>query len=96
MRVVINGSILARKVKVTLDYFPDYVFKPGYKLRSLKETEDFIALNGHLPEVPCAEEVAENGADLGELNKILLKKIEEITLHLIRLEKEVNALKNGK
>ena len=76
--------------------FPDYVFLPGYKLRSLKETEDFIKINGHLPEVPCAEEITEKGADLGEMNKILLKKIEEMTLHLIRLEKEVNALKTSK
>jgi hypothetical protein len=84
-----------KKVKVTLEAFPDYVFKPNYKLRSLKETEEFIAQNGHLPEVPCAEEVAENGADLGELNKILLKKVEELTLHLIRMQKEIEELKKG-
>jgi hypothetical protein len=88
-----NGNLFARKVKVTLDNFPDYVFAPNYKLPSLKETESFIQQNGHLPEVPCAAEVEQNGADLGELNKILLKKIEEMTLHLIRLEKEVEALK---
>jgi hypothetical protein len=91
-----SGEVHAKKVKVTLDAFPDYVFKPNYKLRSLKETEEFIAQNGHLPEVPCAEEVAENGADLGELNKILLKKVEELTLHLIRMEKEIEALKATK
>lgn len=89
-----NGEVKCRKIKVTLDNIPDYVFKPGFKLLTLKETELFIAQNGHLPEVPCAEEVAENGADLGELNKILLKKIEEMTLHLIRMEKELEILRN--
>ena len=116
----LNRDLKFKKVKVTLDAFPDYVFKPDYKLRSLKETEEFIAQNGHpelssgqaLPEVLpkqvrdrlCAEEVAENGADLGELNKILLKKIEEdlsrtcfgMTLHLIRMEKEIEELKKVK
>jgi hypothetical protein len=60
--------------------------------------------NGYLPEVlpklvrdrPCAEEIAENGADLGELNKILLKKIEEMTLHMIKMQKELDILKSQK
>jgi hypothetical protein len=60
--------------------------------------------NGYLPEVLpklvrdrlCAEEIAENGADLGELNKILLKKIEEMTLHMIKMQKELDILKSQK
>jgi hypothetical protein len=60
--------------------------------------------NGYLPEVLpklvrdrlCAEDIAENGADLGELNKILLKKVEELTLHLIQMQKEIETLKNNK
>jgi hypothetical protein len=69
---------------------------PNYKLRSLSETEAFIQRNGHLPEVPCAEEIAEKGADLGELHKVLLKKMEEMTLHMIRMEKELAELKKQK
>lgn len=88
-----SGEIYAKKVNVTLSSFPDYVFLPNYKLLPLRELENYIALHGHLPEVPSAEEVEKEGADLGELNKILLKKIEEMTLHLIRLEKEIEALK---
>lgn len=88
-----------------------YLLQSGYKMYSLKETRGFISQNGHLAKIhkphryrPCAEEVAENGADLGEMNKIGLMKIEEnlsrtcfgMTLHLIRLEKEVEALKTSK
>jgi hypothetical protein len=99
-----NGHIVAKKVKVTLDNLNDIVFLPTYKLRSLKETEAYIKANGHpapragqaLPEVPSQAEVAKDGLDVGEMNNILLKKIEEMTLHLIRMEKEIEALKNQK
>jgi hypothetical protein len=68
------------------------------------KTAHIITRNGHpeassgqaLPEVPCAEEIEQNGADLGELNKILLKKIEEMTLHMIRMQKELDILKSQK
>lgn len=73
--------------------WPDYVFTNNYKLRSLKDTEAFIAKNKHLPEVPSAKEVKENGYDMGEMTKILLKKIEELTLHTIAQQKEIEALK---
>lgn len=91
-----SGEIYARKVKVTLDNLNDIVFLPDYKLRTLKETEAYIKANGHLPEVPSQAEVAKDGMDVGEMNNILLKKIEEMTLHLIRMEKEIEALKNQK
>jgi hypothetical protein len=73
--------------------WPDYVFANNYKLRSLKDTEAFIAKNKHLPEVPSAKEVKQNGYDMGEMTKILLKKIEELTLHTIAQQKEIEALK---
>jgi hypothetical protein len=91
-----NGELWAKKVKVTTNAFDDYVFAPNYKLPTLKETEEFIQRNGHLPDVPCAEEVIENGLDLTQINRALLKKVEEMTLHLIRMEKEIEELKSKK
>lgn len=86
-KLSVNGNIRAHQVKVEVANWPDYVFDPSYKVRSLDETEQFIKQNGHLPEVPKATEVEEDGISLGEMNKILLKKIEELTLHVINLEK---------
>ena len=73
--------------------WPDFVFNKKYNLLSLAETEKFIETEKHLPGVPTEKEVNEKGFDVLEMNKILLQKIEEMTLHLIRLEKEVEALK---
>lgn len=85
----VNGSILATEVNVKLKTaWPDYVFADDYKLPSLSELELFIRKNKHLPEVPAAEEVKEDGVRLGEVNAVLLKKIEEMTLYLIELKKE--------
>ena len=69
--------------------WPDYVFKDEYQVPTLVETEKFIKENGHLPEVPKAETVGREGYSLNEMDKTLLKKIEEITLHLIQKDKEV-------
>jgi len=86
-KLSVNGNIRAREIKVETNNWPDYVFKPNYNLLPLHEAEQFIMTNGHLPDVPKAEEVVSNGLSLGEMNKILLKKIEEITLHVIELDK---------
>lgn len=61
---------------------------------SLQATEAFIKKHGHLPNMPSEKEVTENGIDLAKTNARLLEKIEELTLHMIRLEKEINQLKN--
>ncbi len=74
---------------------PDYVFDKAYSLPSLVEIEKYIKANGHLPEVPSASELESNGVDMIQLNFILLKKIEEMTLHLIRQEKEIEAMKKA-
>lgn len=86
-KLSVKGRIRAHEVKVETENWPDYVFSPGYQLPSLSEIEKFIQTNGHLPEVPKAAEVAANGVQLGEMNKILLKKIEELTLQAIADEK---------
>ncbi|MNE41349.1 hypothetical protein D3C87_511350 [compost metagenome] len=86
-KLSVNGNIRAREIKVETNNWPDYVFKSDYKMPLLSETEQFIKTHGHLPDVPKAEEVETNGVPLGEMNKILLKKIEELTLHVIELDK---------
>ena len=88
----VNGNIRAKQIKVETTNWPDYVFSENYQLPSLKETEKFIQTNGHLPEVPKASEIEQNGVDLGELNKILLKKMEEMTLYMIDKDKRIQAL----
>ena len=87
-KMSVSGKLAAQEVLVTTSNWPDYVFRSDYKLRSLSETEQFISKNGHLPDVPKASEAEINGISLGEMNNILLKKIEEITLHLIDIEKK--------
>ncbi len=83
----VYGIINAREVKISLGAWSDYVFEPGYKLRTLPDVEKFILTHGHLPEIPSASNVISNGVNLGEMNAMLLKKIEELTLYLIELQK---------
>ncbi|MDQ7949896.1 MAG: tail fiber protein [Pedobacter sp.] len=88
-KLTVNGKIHAKEIRVDATGLPDYVFEADYQLPSLRETEAFIKKNKHLPEVPSAATVEKNGLELGEMNKILLKKIEELTLHLIDKEKKM-------
>lgn len=90
--VHINGEMFTRKVKVTQNGWPDYVFREDYTLLDLYKLEQFIKNNNHLPEVPSAEEVEQNGLDLGNGQAILLKKIEELTLYTIQQQKQIDAL----
>ncbi len=94
----VNGSIVATEVKVALQTnWPDYVFEPGYATPNLTEWEQFIAQNKHLPGVPSAAEVSQNGGiELGEMNRVLLQKVEELTLLLISQQKQIDALKARK
>lgn len=88
-----NGNIRSRKSIVDLMPIPDYVFGEKYKLMPLAEVERFINQNKHLPEIKSeAEYQAEGGIDLGELNVKLLQKVEELTLHLIELNKKIEKL----
>lgn len=89
--IKVNGKIYASEVIVQTPPFPDYVFKPDYNLKPLKELENYIKKNNHLPGIPSSEFVAENGVSVGDLGVKLLEKIEELTLYVIELKKE-----NGK
>jgi len=90
----VNGTIRSKEVVIELTNWSDFVFENDYKLMSLKETESYIKKNGHLPDVPSAEEVMTNGVELGEMNAVLLQKIEELTLYVIELEKKIEKLEN--
>ena len=80
-------------VTVNMDHAADYVFDENYDLKSLDEVEAFVKENKHLPGVPSASKMKEEGMSLSEMSNLLLEKVEELTLHLIRVEKENRALK---
>jgi len=90
-----NGEVFARKYTTTLGVIPDYVFDPSYKLLPLNELKTYITTNKHLPNIPSAKEYEERGElDLGELNRKLLEKVEELTLYILQLEERTKALEN--
>lgn len=92
-KLAVEGKIGAREVNVTTGAWSDYVFNADYKLRPLSEVQQYIEENHHLPEVPSEKEVLANGQNLGEMNAILLKKIEELTLYVIEQNNELQALR---
>jgi hypothetical protein len=92
-RLAVRGSILAEEVRVLLfANWPDYVFAPDYKLMPLKELEAYISQNQRLPEIPSAEQVAREGFDLGNMNRLLTKKVEELTLYLLQQNQQMEVL----
>ena len=91
-KLEVNGTIRSKEVKVEASPWPDYVFEPDYDLQSLEELEQYIQKEKHLPEIPSAKEMEANGVQLGEMNMLLLKKIEELTIHLIEKEKQIEEL----
>ena len=94
LALAVGGSVGARAVYVRAPgvAWPDYVFAPTYRLRPLGEVARFIQANGHLPDVPSAADVQAEGLDLGRMDALLLKKVEELTLYLLELKKENEAL----
>lgn len=87
------SAAYAKKIVVQTSVWADNVFRSGYNLRSLKDVESFITENEHLPEIPSEQEVLEDGIDVSEMNMLLLKKVEELTLYLIEQQKEIDELK---
>jgi hypothetical protein len=91
-RLSVDGNIRAKRVKVYTTW-ADYVFEKNYDLPTLAEVEQHILNNGHLKDIPSAKEVEANGIELGEMNKLLLQKVEELTLYVINLNKELEKVK---
>jgi hypothetical protein len=90
-KLSVNGKIRAKEIVVETGW-SDYVFDDAYKLMPLEKLETFIQSHRHLPDIPSASEIAENGASLGEMQSRLLQKVEELTLHLIAMKKDVAQL----
>jgi hypothetical protein len=88
-KLSVNGTIKAKEVKVETNW-SDFVFEEDYKLQPLSEVESFIKENKHLPDIPSETEVKENGVSLGEMDAKLLQKIEELTLYVIEMQKELD------
>ncbi len=96
-RLTVKGGIHAEEVRVDLNVpGPDYVFEEDYDLPTLKSLQNYIRENKHLPEVPSAQAMEENGIDLGVMNMLLLKKVEELTLYTLEQEANINKLKKEK
>ena len=97
-KLAIDGKVICEELKVKLasSGWPDYVFADNYKLSSLVEIEKFINLHKHLPNIPSAVEVEKNGIEVGDMQKKIIEKIEELTLYIIQLEKQVAELKKEK
>ena len=94
-QLVVDGKAIIEEVNVKLsENWPDYVFAEDYDLPSLESIRAYIKANQHLPEIPPAEEMEENGIDIGVMNMLLLKKIEELTLYIIRQNEALEALKD--
>lgn len=85
-------TFYTRRVVINMDTWPDYVFEKDYQLPTLAEVRTHITEKGHLPGIPSRKEVLEQGSDLGEMNRILLEKVEELTLYLLEQEEKMQQL----
>lgn len=94
-KLAVDGSIRSREVKVDNQSWPDYVFESDYELPELSEVQRHIKAKGHLINIPSAKEVEANGVALGEMNKLLLEKIEELTLYILQQEKRIQTLEQS-
>lgn len=93
-KLAVAGNIIGESITVKLhNNWPDYVFNSSHKKLSLSELESYIKVNHHLPEIPTTKEAEENGINIEEMNEMLLKEVEELTLYLIEKDKEI---KEGK
>ncbi|MDB5256331.1 MAG: hypothetical protein JWM14_1026 [Chitinophagaceae bacterium] len=92
-KLSIDGKVIAPSFyALNPTNWADYVFEKDYKLTSLEDIETYVKQNKHLPEVPTTKDVAENGIDMVQMEVLLLKKVEELTLHMIEMKKSLNQL----
>jgi hypothetical protein len=94
-KLSVNGNVRTKEVVVETAW-ADYVFAKDYKLPSLIDVEKYIKENNHLPEIPSAEEIQTNGLKVGEVQTKMMQKIEELTLYIIEMKKEIELLKAKK
>jgi hypothetical protein len=92
--LTVNGKIKAEEVRVVVDVPADYVFEKDYKRMPLVELEKYVLENKHLPGVPNAETIKQDGWNVGEMNNKVLEKVEELTLYVIELKKMNDELRS--
>ncbi|CAM4113114.1 hypothetical protein SAMN06265348_103294 [Pedobacter westerhofensis] len=92
-KLAVNGNIRSKEIKVEMDNWPDYVFRPNYQMRSLAALKHYIGHHKHLPDLPSAEDVSNNGLNIGEIIKAQTKMIEEVTLYLIEKDQQFDSLR---
>jgi len=93
-KLTVKGGINAQEVLVTVTAGgADFVFDKGFKLQSLPELENYVTANKHLPDIPSAKEMEKTGLKMGEFQIKLLQKVEELTLYVIKQQKEIEELK---
>jgi hypothetical protein len=96
-KLTVQGKVICEELKVELyNNWPDYVFADEYHLQPLHELKSFIDTHHHLPNIPKAAEVARDGFEVGEMNRKLLEKVEELTLYVIQLQEQIDQLKEKK
>ena len=93
-RLSVNGGVAVRQIEVTQLSWADNVFTETYKLMPLYEVEKYVIVNKHLPDIPSEKEILEQGLNLGEMQKLQMQKIEELTLYIIDLQKQIDDLKS--
>ncbi len=91
-KLTVAGKISARDITIKVDAGADFVFEKDYALPSLEYVEQFIQKNKHLPEIPSVQEMRQNGVQVSEMQSKLLQKIEELTIHMIKVNKKVDSL----
>ena len=91
--ITMEGTLKASAIIVQQNVWADYVFSGDHRLMPLADVDSFIKQNGHLPGVPSAKEVTANGVNLADMTRVLLEKVEELTLHVIALKEENESLK---
>ncbi len=92
-KLAVNGAIITEEVIVKIsEDWPDYVFDEAYTLMPIPQLESYIAEHGHLPDMPAADALLKTGLEVGKMESLLLKKIEELTLYVIRQEEKIVTL----
>lgn len=88
-----DGILRSRRIRVDAENWADFVFEPSYDLMPLTDVRTFVTSNKHLPGVPSEKEVVESGIDIAEMNKILIQKVEELTLYLLQQDEKTEEMK---
>lgn len=96
-KLAVSGKVICSELKVQLPAaWPDYVFGEDYSLMSLTDLRNYVNANHHLPGIPSAEVVESNGGvEVGEMQRLLIEKVEELTLYILQQEEKIRNLQTA-